>query len=148
MSKQYTDGELADFTQRWVAIWNEADPALRHKRVREVWAADGVQVLVDPPVEMREQAASLAIPAPPLTVHGQEAMERRVTRAYEMFIAPGEYVFEPEEPATNLPAGLIGLHWKMVTRADGAKAGGGYDVFGLDAQGRVLTCHQFIEGVR
>ncbi|MEV6139486.1 hypothetical protein AB0L63_26215 [Nocardia sp. NPDC051990] len=47
-----------------------------------------------------------------------------------------------------LPAGLIGLPWSMISRADGSVAGGGFEVIGLDPDGRIASDHQFIEGVR
>ncbi|WP_280423890.1 hypothetical protein, partial [Nocardia carnea] len=102
-------------------------------------ALPGVYPGVGPP--------NLRCGGPPLQGRPHDAMQARVTRAYEMFVAPGEYLFEVGE-AAELPAGLIGLPWSMVARADGAVAGGGYEVIGLDADGRIRFDHQFIEGVR
>lgn len=127
--------------------WNESDPEIRRKLIHEIWAPEGAQTLVDPPVEIREAAANLNFAVPALEVRGHDAMEARVSRAYEMFVAPGEYIFEVGA-ATGLPAGLIGLPWSMVSRADGSVAGGGYEVIGLDSDGRITFDHQFIEGVR
>ncbi|MFI9504312.1 hypothetical protein [Nocardia sp. NPDC052566] len=148
MSKQFDENEMAQFAQRWVAQWSESDPELRAKLIREIWADDGVQVLVDPPLEIREAAAALSFTVPSLEVRGHAALLARVARAYEMFIEPGEYAFEAAGAPTQLPAGLIGLAWNMVSKADGTVAGGGYDVFGLAADGRIQLDYQFIEGVR
>ncbi|WP_194837894.1 hypothetical protein [Nocardia sp. XZ_19_369] len=148
MSKQLNDNELARFAEEYAAQWNESDPETRRKRIRELWAPTGAQTLVDPPVEMREEAERLQFPMPALEVRGHDAMDRRVTRAYEMFIASGEYEFAVEAPAFRLPAGLIGVSWTMVAKADGAVAGGGFEVIGLDDEGRILSDHQYIEGVR
>ncbi|MEU1955634.1 hypothetical protein [Nocardia rhamnosiphila] len=147
MSKRFDDNDLTAFAERYMAQWNEADPELRRKLIHEIWAPSGAQTLVDPPVEIQQAAAQLSFAVPALQVRGHDAMQARVTRAYEMFVAPGEYVFEVGE-AAELPAGLIGLPWSMVARADGAVAGGGYEVIGLDADGRISFDHQFIEGVR
>ena len=49
---------------------------------------------------------------------GADRTYRRVTRAYEMFIEPGEYTFEA--------------------------TGDGYDVLVLDDDGRILLDHQHI----
>ncbi|WP_433756948.1 hypothetical protein [Nocardia sp. CA-135398] len=141
------DNDLTPFAERYMSQWNESDPELRRKLIQEIWAADGAQTLVDPPVEIREAAANLNFAVPALKVRGHDAMEARVSRAYEMFVAPGEYLFEVGA-ATRLPAGLIGLPWSMVSRADGSVAGGGYEVIGLDSDGRITFDHQFIEGVR
>ncbi|MFQ6398638.1 hypothetical protein ACLMAJ_35025 [Nocardia sp. KC 131] len=147
MSKQFDDNELARFAQRYMTQWNESDPQIRRKLIQENWAPFGVQTLVDPPAEIRESASQLNFAVPALEVRGHEALDARVTRAYEMFVEPGEYVFEVGA-ATRLPAGLVGLGWSMVSRVDGSIAGGGYEVIGLDADGRIVTDHQFIEGVR
>ncbi|WP_338772525.1 hypothetical protein V7968_13965 [Nocardia vulneris] len=148
MSKQMNEKELATFAERFAALWNESDPEAREQRIREFFAPTGVQVLVDPPVELREQVERLQFALPALEVRGYAALSRRVTRAYELFIASGDYEFAVPAPAIPLPAGLIGVSWVMVAKADGAIAGGGFDVLGLDTDGRILTDHQFIEGVR
>ncbi|WP_280401821.1 hypothetical protein [Nocardia carnea] len=147
MSKRFDDTELTAFAERYTAQWNEADPELRRKRIHEIWAPAGAQILVDPPVEIRQAAAQLGFVVPTLEVRGHDAIQARVARAYEMFVAPGDHLFEAGQ-ATELPTGLIGLSWSMVARADGAVAGGGYEVIGLDADGRICFDHQFIEGVR
>ncbi|MFX0574324.1 hypothetical protein [Nocardia nepalensis] len=147
MSKQFDDNDLTHFAERYMAQWNEPDPELRRKLIHEIWAPSGAQTLVDPPVEIREAATRLNFAVPALEVRGHDAMAARVDRAYEMFVASGEYVFEVGT-ATWLPAGLIGLPWSMVARADGSVAGGGYEVIGLDSDGRITSDHQFIEGVR
>ncbi|WP_063044724.1 hypothetical protein [Nocardia pseudovaccinii] len=141
------DNNLAHFAERYMAQWNESDPAIRRKMIEEIWAPAGAQTLVDPPVEIREAAANLNFGVPALEVRGHDAMDARVSRAYEMFVAPGGYTFEVGV-ATQLPAGLIGLPWSMISRADGSVAGGGYEVIGLDSDGRITFDHQFIEGVR
>ncbi|WP_327113234.1 hypothetical protein OHB12_30965 [Nocardia sp. NBC_01730] len=144
MSNQTDDQQLTDFTDRYVAMWNEPDAEIRHKRVRELWAVDGAQVLVDPPQALREALTALSFPIPTVEIRGYEALDRRVGRAYEMFIAPGEHMFTPSGPTVRLSANLIGLSWRMVTREDRAVAGGGYDVVALDGEGRIRWDHQYI----
>ncbi|WP_194819607.1 hypothetical protein [Nocardia sp. XZ_19_385] len=142
MSKQLNEHELAAFAERYVAMWNEADNDLRHKLIHELWAGDGMQLLVDPPQAMREALAELAFPIPPVEVRGLAALERRVTRAYEMFVAPG-HRFVARGAATRLSTDLIGLGWDMVA-TDGTVAGAGYDVIALDEQGRIRLDSQYI----
>ena len=94
---------------------------------------------------MREAATELAFPVPRLEVRGHDEIDRRVTRAYEMFIEPGEYTFEAAGgEAVLLAPGLVGLAWEMVTLADGTVVGSGYDVLVLDHDGRILVDHQHI----
>ncbi|MGH3407452.1 MAG: hypothetical protein ACRDRJ_33875, partial [Streptosporangiaceae bacterium] len=41
--------DISQWADRYVAQWNEPDPAARAKLIRELRADDGLQVLVDPP---------------------------------------------------------------------------------------------------
>ncbi|WP_141579564.1 hypothetical protein [Actinomadura sp. WMMA1423] len=140
MSTQPDVKRLAD---RYVAMWNEPDPVARGALVRELWASDAVHVLVEPPEEIRDAATALAVPVPSLEVHGHDALEARVGRAYEMFVASGEHVFAAEEPTALLP-GVIAIRWSMVTTGGREAVGGGLDVLSLDPAGRIRTDHQFV----
>ncbi|MBO2448964.1 hypothetical protein J4573_17815 [Actinomadura barringtoniae] len=142
MSNEFDVKELTD---RYMAQWNEPDAATRSKLIRDLWAVDGIQVLVDPPEEIREAAANLSFPVPPLEVRGHDAMEARVTRAYEMFIEPG-HSFVPAGEVSILLANVVAVGWSMVT-ADGGVVGGGMDVLAIDDDGKIRTDHQFIGAV-
>ncbi|WP_067827989.1 hypothetical protein [Nocardia inohanensis] len=144
MSNRLDEKALINLTEQYVALWNEADPQARRKRIAELWAAGGTQVLTDPPQEIRDAAAALNFPVPYLEVRGHDALDARVTRAYEMFIAPGEYVFQARGHATRLAENLVGLGWAMVATADGSEGGAGYDVLVLDEDGRIRSDHQYI----
>ena len=146
MDKQLDEQALADFTRRWFELWTEADPQARSRQVANLWAPNSAQVLVDPPQAMRDAAAELAFPVPRPEVRGHDEIDRRVTRAYELFIEPGEYTFKAtgDGDAVLLAPGLVGLAWEMVTVADGTTAGSGYDVLVLDDDGRILMDHQHI----
>ncbi|GAB2555354.1 hypothetical protein [Nocardia heshunensis] len=132
--------ELAD---RYLAQWNESDPALRRKLIQELWAEDGAQILVDPPEDMRDAATRISFPIPPLEVRGHHALERRVARAYEMFVESGETRFVQRGEVTVLLKQVIAFSWSMVT-TDGTVVGGGMDVLALDEDGRIRTDHQHI----
>lgn len=144
MSKKLDEQELARFAERYIALWNEPDAEARRERIRQLWAEDGAQVLVDPPQAMREALNRLSFPIPTVEIRGYEALDRRVDRAYEEFVAPGEHMFVPKGPAVRLSVNLIGLTWHMVTKVDGAVLGGGYDVIALDDAGRIRWDHQYI----
>ena len=146
MTKQLDQEALADFTRRWFELWTEADPRARSKQVADLWATAGAQVLVDPPQAMRDAATELAFSVPRLEVRGHDEIDRRVTRAYELFIEPGEYTFKAtgDGDAVLLAPALVGLAWEMVTVANGTVAGSGYDVIALDDDGRILLDHQHI----
>jgi hypothetical protein len=144
MSNELDEQELARFAERYVALWNEPDAVARRERIRRLWSEDGAQVLVDPPEAMREALAALSFPIPTVEIRGHEALTRRVDRAYDEFVAPGEHLFASKGPAVLLSVNLIGLTWHMVTHADGAVVGGGYDVIALDDDGRIRWDHQYI----
>jgi hypothetical protein len=145
MTKQLDQQALVDLTGRWFALWTEADSHARSRQVADLWATNGAQVLVDPPEAMRDAATELAFPVPRLEVRGHDEIDRRVTRAYEMFIEPGEYTFTAAGgDAVLLAPALVGLAWDMVTIADGTVVGRGYDVLVLDDNGRILLDHQHI----
>lgn len=147
MTQQLDQQALAEFTERWLALWKEADPQARTNRVAELWATNGAQVLVDPPQEIRDAATSLAFPIPRVEVRGHEEIDRRVTRSYEMFIEPGEYTFRTSgdtDAVLLMAPGLVGLAWEMVTVADSVVVGRGYDLIALDEDGRILIDHQHI----
>jgi hypothetical protein len=146
LTKQLDHEALVDFTRRWFELWTEADPHARSRQVADLWATAGAQVLVNPPQAMRDAATELAFPVPRLEVRGHDEIDRRVTRAYELFIEPGEYTFKAtgDGDAVLLAPALVGLAWEMVTVADGTVAGSGYDVLALDDDGRILLDHQHI----
>lgn len=144
MSYEPTDAELKDLTDRWVAQWNEQDPDERRRLIRDVWAEDGYQIMVNPPQGMRETASTFGVPAPPVEIRGHDAMFARVTRAYEMFIAGGEYLFERSGDLNRHPGAAVMMNWVMRTRADGSVAGSGSDVFTFGPEGRIRTDHQFV----
>jgi hypothetical protein len=58
---------------RYVAVWNEPDPATRRGAVASLWAPDGVEFLDG------------------TQFRGHEELTARVARAYEAFVATGKY---------------------------------------------------------
>jgi hypothetical protein len=66
--------ETADIIDRYVAVWNESDPAVRRAAISDIWAPGGVEFL-----EAGTQ------------YRGHEALAERVTRAYEAFVGSGKY---------------------------------------------------------
>jgi hypothetical protein len=144
MSYEPADTELKQLTGRWVAQWNEPSPDERRRLIRDIWAEDGYQVMVNPPQVIRETASSYAIPVPAVEIRGYDAMYARVTRAYEMFIADGLYVFEQQGEVCRHAGAAVALNWVMRSRADGSIAGSGLDVLTFGPDGRVRTDHQFV----
>jgi hypothetical protein len=130
--------------ERYVGLWNEPDPDVRRTIIRGLWAPAGEHIL-DPPQELRQPARALGFEAPTLEVRGYAAIERRAGRAYEEFVAPGQYVFRPRANAARL-RDIVKFNWEMVSTATGEVAGVGLEVLVLDERGRITTDYQFIEG--
>ncbi|GLW98832.1 hypothetical protein [Microtetraspora sp. NBRC 16547] len=134
---------IKELVGRYVAVWNEPDAELRRKAIAELWTEDGVQIL-QPPQEIRETAAALGL-TPILEARGHEALDVRVTRSYEEFIAPGEFFFRPRDNADRL-ADVVKFNWEMVPTGGGEPAGVGLEILVLGEDGRIRTDYQFIEG--
>src|SRR5215472_537393 len=138
-----TDIDPHELVSRYVAVWNQADAELRRKAIHDLWAKDGGHVL-QPPQEMRQAAAGLGFPAPVLEARGHDELEVRVTRAYEEFVAPGNFTFQPRDNADRL-GNVVKFTWEMVPSDGGAAAGAGLEILVLDEDGRIKTDYQFIE---
>jgi hypothetical protein len=135
-----TDADLKDFADRYVAVWNEPDPARRHAAVRELWTADVVHAL-PAPAEMRERASRFGFDDLLFRATGHERMEIRVARSYEEFVAPGGHHFRLRDVARV--AGMVSLNWEMVARPTGEVAATGLEVLLLAPDGRIATDYQF-----
>lgn len=136
--------EIKLLIDRYIAQWNEPDPERRRRLIRQVWATDGVQVVVNPPLEIRRIAAHHSIAFPPLEVCGHDAFDARVTRAYELYVAPGQYVFELEGEPVRQAGAAVSFTWVMRGRTDRGVAASGFDVLTFAEDGRVRTDHQFV----
>ncbi|MFB9686562.1 nuclear transport factor 2 family protein [Amycolatopsis plumensis] len=109
---------------RYVAVWNEPDPAARRRVVTELWAEDGVQYTGT--AEHR----------------GHDAVEARITGAHEQFVATGAFVFAAaEDGVTHHDAVTFTTH--MVPAAGGAPVWSGTVVLLLDRDGRIGRDYQF-----
>jgi hypothetical protein len=132
--------ELAD---RYVAVWNEPDAEPRRKAIHDLWTEDGAHIL-QPPQEIRTLAAGLGFTST-LEARGHDALEVRVTRAYEEFVAPGEFAFKLRDNADRL-GNVVKFNWEMVPSNGGEVAGAGLEILVLDEHGHIVTDYQFIEG--
>jgi hypothetical protein len=133
-----------DLAERYVALWNEPDPERRRATVRGLWSEDGGQVL-QPPQEIRAQAAALGFFACVLEARGHAALEQRVAVAYEQFVAPGDAVFRLR--GTPVQVGdVLKFEWEYGPLDGSAPSGGGTEFVLLAPDGRIRTDYQFIDG--
>ncbi len=139
-----TNIDPRELVSRYVAVWNEPDLEQRRKAIHDLWTKDGVHIL-QPPQEIRRAAAGLGFPSAVLEARGHDALEVRVSRAYEEFVAPGEFTFRPRDNADRL-GNVVKFNWEMVPSGGGEVAGAGLEILVLDQDGRINTDYQFIEG--
>ena len=113
--------ELAD---RYVKLWNETDPDLRHVAVEQVYAPDAEYVFYrrDP-------------------IRGRAAIEDQIAYAHELYDPLG-YVFRSSHNAVG-HHNLIRLNWVMVSAAGGEMEMAGQDVLVLNDQGLIRADYQF-----
>jgi hypothetical protein len=138
------DTDLRQLVDRYVALWNEPDPERRRATVRALWSAEGVHLL-QPPEEMRRAAEALGFDRPVLEARGHRALEFRVTRAHQEFVAPGAFVFRPRGDADRLQD-VVRFGWEMVPPGGGEAVGAGVEILVLGSDGRIARDYQFIEG--
>ncbi|MEZ0095450.1 nuclear transport factor 2 family protein [Streptacidiphilus sp. EB129] len=70
---QITSTDVDQVVQRYIAVWSEPDVAARERAVAELWAPDGIEF-----VEGTQ-------------FRGHAGLADRVTQAYGLFVAFGEY---------------------------------------------------------
>ncbi|MFG2842896.1 nuclear transport factor 2 family protein [Kitasatospora sp. NPDC048296] len=70
---QTTVTDVDRIVQRYVAVWNEPDPAARQRAVAELWAPDGVEFVEG------------------IRFCGHDGLTGRVAEAYGLFVASGDY---------------------------------------------------------
>lgn len=139
-----SDTDISRLTEKYVAVWNEPDAERRRTAIRELWSDDAVHVL-QPPEELVAAAEGLGFDRLVLEARGHDALEIRVTRAHEEFVAPGTFVFRSRDDADRLHD-VVKFHWEMTPRDGGEAAGVGLEVLVLGPDGRIVGDYQFIEG--
>ena len=133
--------ELAQLVERYAAVWNEPDAERRRQGVTALWTEDALHLL-QPPQAVRQAAAALAVEST-FQARGHRELQERVARAYQEFVAPGEYTFRARQDAARL-GDVVKFRWEMVAR-NGEVAAVGLEFVTLAADGRIRTDHQFIE---
>jgi hypothetical protein len=136
-----TDSTTRDLVSRYVEVWCLTDADERRKAIEALWVESGTHVL-QPPLEMRTAAAGLGFAASTLEATGYDELEARVARAYEEFVADGEYSFRPGEYAVRLKD-VVRFDWEMVATASGEVVGGGQEVLMVGADQRIIADYQF-----
>ncbi|MEU1626873.1 nuclear transport factor 2 family protein [Streptomyces sp. NPDC020096] len=116
--------DIHDLVERYIAVWNETDPAARRAQLDALWAEDGSYV-------------------DPLTVaEGREAFDATIGAVQAQF--PG-LVFRLGG-AVDAHHHLARFTWELGP-ADGEALVVGFDVAAVSADGRIQTVHGFLDKV-
>ncbi|MBF6060283.1 nuclear transport factor 2 family protein [Nocardia terpenica] len=115
---------IADFVERYTAVWNETDPRLRSKQIRELWEPDGHYANAS--VEYR----------------GHERIAAAVTEAHDDFVANG-FEFTVHAYQTNHDA--VRITWHMVPAGGGEVLAVGTEFIVVNADGAIVTDYQFMD---
>ena len=114
---------LAD---RYVAVWNEADPDRRRHAIAELWTQDGQHY-----VDVRE-------------ARGYEALEMRIIGSYDRNIRDGGHRFRAVKGARAL-RDVVTFDWEMLHADSERIEASGSIVLIADGEGRILVDYQFID---
>jgi hypothetical protein len=121
--------DLDRFVTRYVAMWNEPDPAARRDLVEALWMPDGVNFTRS------------------MEVRGHAALERRVRDSYEKWVRDGGCFFRPSSVhalAADGHHGALRLHWDMLSVSGGGVLSLGLEILLLSDDGRIRQDYQFI----
>jgi hypothetical protein len=121
---QMTATAIDALVDRYLALWNEADPSVRRTTIETQWAPNAANYTVN------------------IEAVGHDAIENRVTAAHEKYVATGEHRFQLHEPYVA-HHGAVRVWWEMVAVADGTVAAVGQEFLVLDDRGRIVSDHQF-----
>jgi ketosteroid isomerase-like protein len=116
--------DTTDLLHRYVAAWNEADPARRRGAVRALYSERALVV------------------TPSLEVNGAEAILEHIGEVFAKYVATGDHRFR-RTASTGHHRSVL-LHWELAV--DGQPvAGSGLNVLFIGRDGRIEADHQFRE---
>lgn len=112
-------------SDRYVAVWNETDPAARRDAIAQLWRPDGVHY-----VTTRE-------------ARGYAALEERIIGSHNKNVRDAGHVFRAVKNAQALH-GVVTFNWEMVRPATDEVLAVGLEFLQVDADGRIVSDFQFI----
>jgi V8-like Glu-specific endopeptidase len=140
-SAQQSAAELAD---RYVALWNEADPERRRTLIAGLWGEQGEHIL-QPSEEARRIAAGPGVGGSAIIeVRGHAEIEARATSAYERWVASQGWRFRRRDDADRVHD-TVKFHWEAVAE-DGEVTGSGLNLLVVAPDGRIERDYTFVDG--
>jgi hypothetical protein len=114
-----------EIVRRFVAVWNETDPAARRSQIQSLWTPDGVHY-----VKARE-------------ARGYDALDVRVTGAHENNVERNGLKFVATGDAERLQD-VIKFHWHMTPKDSSEIVAVGLEFLVMSEDGRIVRDYQFI----
>jgi hypothetical protein len=111
--------------ERYVAVWNEPNPAVRRDAIAQLWLPDGVHY-----VTTRE-------------ARGYAALEQRIVGSHDKNVRDGGFMFRAVKNAQAL-RDVVTFNWEMIRPVTGEVLAVGLEFLQVDADGRIVTDFQFI----
>ena len=120
-----TSHELDAFVERYIALWNEPDPARRRQLIEELWDPEGANY-----TKANEY-------------QGHDALEKRVTVSWEKWVRDAGCLFRRRHADQH--HGAVRVVWEMVNAGDGKVRSVGTEFLLLDRGGQIREDYQFVE---
>jgi len=124
MTQTTNETAMDAFVTRYIEMWNEPDAAERRAIIDAQWAPGAGNYTLT------------------MEAKGLDAIEARVTRAYDAYVGSGLHRFQQHQPYVA-HHGAVRVWWEMVTVDGGEVVGLGQEFLVLDDQGRIVSDHQF-----
>jgi hypothetical protein len=124
MTQTTNETAMDAFVARYIEMWNEPDGAKRRAIIDTQWAPGAGNYTLT------------------MEAAGLDAIETRVTRAYEAYVGTGLHHFRQHQPYVA-HHGAVRVWWEMVTVDGGEVAALGHEFLVLDDNGRIVSDHQF-----
>src|SRR5262249_44886305 len=115
--------DATEIVRNYVAVWNEADPEVRCRRIEAVWVPDGTSCYRL------------------LGARDYDAIENRVAGSWDKWLRDGKYVFRSK--ATVCHHDVVKSAWQMVSVPGGRVEANGLSFLVLDPEGRIRHDFQF-----
>jgi len=116
--------ELNHLADRYVAVWNEADPAKRRQQIADLWVEEG---------EHYVESGRFV---------GLEALERRVLEAHNAFVRDAGNRFRAV-PGARREGDVVTFYWEMLPPEGDSVLGKGLEFMIVTETGRIIQDFQF-----
>lgn len=117
--------DAQELAERYLAVWNEADPERRRIQIASLWVPEGRHY-----VDVREAV-------------GYAALEQRIAGSFNKNVRDGRHRFRAVGNARTLHD-IVVFDWEMRRTADDTAAARGFVVLRVNAGGQILTDYQFM----